>query len=160
MPISPQDSSWEQLGKAIRDRRDDLGMTQSQAARAAGLSLNGWCRAELGHRIRWSTLENVEKALRWRPGTGLAVLRGDGDALQLGDMTRDSAVLEQPSLDTRSDDGSVIALQIPLPREVARDLSQEDRARVARAAIDVGQATADAMAHARRSARNIASARL
>lgn len=201
MTTSNHAMSWESLGKTVKERRTDLGLTQSQASRKAGLSLNGWGRVELGHRVRFSTLEGVEKALRWRPGTAVSILRGDSNATEYGDQDRDvggvefdtcrdllktlhegmertgsgeirvgeyeylakaiEEIRERMRREHRSDDDElVISVTIPLPRDVGRMLSNSDRERVSRSAVEAGQKVAEIIANARRNVIDISANRL
>lgn len=54
------------LGKQIRSRRNELGLTIEDAAMRAGISTKTWCRYEAGESIRTDKCKGVCKALYWR----------------------------------------------------------------------------------------------
>lgn len=62
MPLNPT---------AIRTARERLGLTQQQAADAAGMARPNWARLEAGFSpdAKLSTVEAVAKALRVKPGS-------------------------------------------------------------------------------------------
>ena len=75
------------LARIARDRRNELGLTQAQAADLAGVSDQTWLTLENGRNVSRRTLSGVDQALRWRPGSARKVLVG-------GDPTPESATPE------------------------------------------------------------------
>jgi len=75
---APTNPEALQLGQAARARREHLGMTQNQAAQAAGLAPMTWRAMEAGRRAdqRPLTLAGVDRALGWPHGTARAILDG------------------------------------------------------------------------------------
>jgi len=69
---------WKRLGEAIEAARDALRMSQVGLAEAAGISESTVQNYEAGTpRTRLpTTLGNIERALGWKPGSGVAVLEG------------------------------------------------------------------------------------
>jgi transcriptional regulator with XRE-family HTH domain len=69
------------IAETVRARRRTLGLTQIQAAEAAGITRHTWGRVELGQvRGREDTLTSMERALDLRPGALVSlgvVPRGD-----------------------------------------------------------------------------------
>lgn len=55
----------ESLAKAIRERREQLGMSIEDAARRAGVGLKTWARYESGSAIRQDKVKGVCRALAW-----------------------------------------------------------------------------------------------
>lgn len=55
----------------------ELGLSQRDAAFAAGVSDTTWLAVEKGERVSERTLIGVERALKWAPGSADAVLAGD-----------------------------------------------------------------------------------
>ena len=55
----------ESLAKAIRERREQLGMSIEDAARRAGVGLKTWVRYESGSAIRQDKVKGVCRALAW-----------------------------------------------------------------------------------------------
>lgn len=75
------------LARIARGRRDELGLTQAQAADLAGVSDQTWLTLENGRNVSRRTLAGADKALRWQPGSARAVLLG-------GDPTPEGATRE------------------------------------------------------------------
>lgn len=72
----PQDR-YELLQAAIRERRIELGMSISAAARIAGVSRATWTGAERGERATEAyNFGAIERALRWPAGTIERLLAG------------------------------------------------------------------------------------
>jgi transcriptional regulator with XRE-family HTH domain len=61
----------DELGAVVRNRREQLKITQSEAARRAGLGRTTWVEIEQGKRPRALpvTLDSIDQALDWEPGT-------------------------------------------------------------------------------------------
>src|SRR5687767_11638541 len=73
-------AQYRTLGRAVRQRRADLKLTQEDAAREAGVSLSIWRSVETGARRnhRWSTMRSVASALGWDPDS-LTTIAVGGD---------------------------------------------------------------------------------
>ncbi len=56
----------EDLGRKIRIRRNELGLTIEEAALRAGVGTKTWCRYESGGSIRKDKCKGICKALNWR----------------------------------------------------------------------------------------------
>lgn len=71
----------QKLAKAIKNRRQELGLTIEEAASRAGVGTKTWCRYEAGESIRQDKAKGICKTLNWRgmPGT----VENDGDAFDL-----------------------------------------------------------------------------
>lgn len=66
------------LAEAIRRRRLSLGgMTQTEAAKRAGVSDTTWNQVERGHAVSERSLAKIEQALEWKPGSLDQIMRGD-----------------------------------------------------------------------------------
>lgn len=55
-----------QLSEAIRNRRQELGLTIEEAASRASVGIKTWCRYEAGESIRRDKAKGICKALNWR----------------------------------------------------------------------------------------------
>lgn len=77
-------SDLEQLGRAIRDRRYALGMTQREAASIAQVADQTWANAEKGVAVRPAKLADIERVLGWAPGSANAVAEGGEPSLVQG----------------------------------------------------------------------------
>jgi DNA-binding XRE family transcriptional regulator len=69
------------LGRAVEERRRDLGMTQLEVWQAGGPSNSTMTAIENGIQETFtpSTLRKLDIGLKWESGTAAAVLRGDAD---------------------------------------------------------------------------------
>lgn len=65
------DMTADELGTVIRNRREQLKITQSDAARRAKLGRTTWIEIEQGKRPQAlpGTLDSIDEALEWEPGT-------------------------------------------------------------------------------------------
>lgn len=74
MTTNPKDIA--QLGRAVRDRRTELRMTQDDVAAAGGPSDVTVRKIESGKvsRINVATLSKLDEALQWAPGTAVGHL--------------------------------------------------------------------------------------
>jgi transcriptional regulator with XRE-family HTH domain len=65
------DMTADELGTVVRNRREQLKITQSEAARRAGLGRTTWIEIEQGKRPQAlpATLDRIDEALEWEPGT-------------------------------------------------------------------------------------------
>lgn len=81
------------LGEAVRQRRLDLGLTQSQVD---NVSLSTIAKIESGGfpRLRDGTLVALEKALGWEPGSARRVLAG-GDPTPASETPPPSRIEQQ-----------------------------------------------------------------
>lgn len=79
-----KERTWEELGSVIRTRRVELGLTQDEAARDAGLSVATWRLLETGGRTGYQelTLMAAARALRW-PRDCIAMLLAGADPDEL-----------------------------------------------------------------------------
>jgi DNA-binding XRE family transcriptional regulator len=78
---------WDRLGRAIKARREELGMTTQQAlADAAGVTRQSVQSLESGKaRTRMPvSIGPVEKVLGWEPGTAAKYLAPAGERVQNG----------------------------------------------------------------------------
>ena len=80
-PLQPvhdvgMDENRVALGRAVRDARIRLGMTQAQLSSAAGLSRATIQSLERGGVIRPQTLIKIDGLLGWAPGSGQGILDG------------------------------------------------------------------------------------
>jgi transcriptional regulator with XRE-family HTH domain len=78
---------WSYLGRVIRDRRADLGLTQAEVSNAGGPSPATLYLLESGRRTlyRPQILRRLERALGWRAGSVRHVLAGGEPVLDRGD---------------------------------------------------------------------------
>lgn len=72
----PMGNELATLGKAIRDRRQQLRLSQREAAHRADFSNETWRKAEAGHPVAERTLAYIEQVLEWPAGTVDAILAG------------------------------------------------------------------------------------
>jgi transcriptional regulator with XRE-family HTH domain len=89
------DHNTQALGRKVRERRESLGLSVRQAAAAAGVTRATWSDVELGRRgqVRVRTLDAIDRALRFRPGT-LADLTGVTNVETPGGERRITVVLQ------------------------------------------------------------------
>lgn len=73
------EAGWQRVARAVRRKREMLGLTQRDAATTAGVSLATWNQLENagGNTYRGLTLAAVNRALRWPPGMVERIHRGD-----------------------------------------------------------------------------------
>jgi transcriptional regulator with XRE-family HTH domain len=64
------------LADQVKARRNALGLTQRGAAVKADVATQTWINVEQGEKVRERTLHRVDRALKWEPGSALAVLKG------------------------------------------------------------------------------------
>ena len=55
----------ETLGRQIKSRRNELGLTIEEAAARANVGTKTWCRYEAGESIRWDKGKGICRALNW-----------------------------------------------------------------------------------------------
>jgi transcriptional regulator with XRE-family HTH domain len=86
----PDQQDWSHLGRLVRERRTELGLTQAEVHGAGGPSPATLYLIETGRRgsYRPQVLRRLERALGWRAGTvrralagGHPVLEGEDKAL-------------------------------------------------------------------------------
>jgi transcriptional regulator with XRE-family HTH domain len=70
------------LGKAVRDRRLELGLTQAEAAKIALVSDTTWLSVETGKPASERTYRGIARALQWTAGS-IAVVLANGDPIEL-----------------------------------------------------------------------------
>ncbi len=75
------------LGSRVRQRRLELGLSQRDAAQAAGVSNQTWSNVELGRGASDLKLAGVERAMRWQAGSAVAVATG-GEPTETGGPDR------------------------------------------------------------------------
>lgn len=86
----PEERDRIRLGKLVRQRRTELDLNQDQIAELGGPSPDTVVRFErgkIGSKPQPRTLEGLDTALRWRPGSSKRVLEG-GDPVAI-DHPRD-----------------------------------------------------------------------
>lgn len=66
------------LSEAIRNRRQELGLTIEEAASRAGVGIKTWCRYEAGESIRKDKSKGICKALNWHTLSDEAAEEGAG----------------------------------------------------------------------------------
>lgn len=75
-------ADWMRLSRAVRDRREELGLTQNEAANRSegGVSLATWRNIETGFRPPWrrAGLLAVCRVLGWTPESIERILAGEG----------------------------------------------------------------------------------
>lgn len=65
------------LASRIRDRRQELRLSQAEAARLASMARNTWASAEDGSRdVRTQNYAGIERALQWAAGSVDEILGG------------------------------------------------------------------------------------
>lgn len=89
------ESGSVELRQAIRNRREELRLTQEEAAAAAGISASAWRSIEArGHTsLRPSTARGVAEALRWTPDSVDRILAGgepEEEPVRPGQDSRDA----------------------------------------------------------------------
>jgi transcriptional regulator with XRE-family HTH domain len=78
------DFDWAQLGHLIRLRREALGLTQAEAAVAAGISATTWRAVEAGNNSsRGLTNSAIARVLGWHPSSISDMVAG---RISLGDI--------------------------------------------------------------------------
>ncbi len=107
--MAPKD--WKRLAGYVRERRDELGLTQEQVAAAGGPSTATLRLIETSAQseYRAKSLRQLEDALRWRSGSVRAILAG-GEPAEAGRSPADVRDPAEADLD------------------LIRGLSPEDRA--------------------------------
>ena len=78
--------AWERLGRAARERRISLGMSQPDVSASGGPSTGVISKIENAKQDSYEdrVLAQLERALQWKPGSAKAVLAG-GEPLPVGD---------------------------------------------------------------------------
>jgi DNA-binding XRE family transcriptional regulator len=59
---------WSRVSGAVIDRRSELGLTQTDLARAAGVGMRTIQNLEAGKRLQPIIRTKIERALGWEPG--------------------------------------------------------------------------------------------
>jgi transcriptional regulator with XRE-family HTH domain len=83
----PEQHDWSHLGRLVRDRRTELGLTQAEVHGAGGPSPATLYLLETGGRgsYRPQVLRRLERALGWRAGSVRRVLAGGHPPLEGAD---------------------------------------------------------------------------
>lgn len=83
-PVADRD--WERLARHVRERREELGLTQEEVASRGGPSTATLRLIEnnAGDSYRQKSLRQLEDALGWARGSVLAILAGEEPALRGG----------------------------------------------------------------------------
>jgi transcriptional regulator with XRE-family HTH domain len=102
---SGTEENWQRVGATVRERRLDLGLTQTEAAKAGGVSLATWRVVEQGQRTAYQglTLRGVTKALSWRPNA-IDVLLDGGDVELLAENSDEEIQVDYNSAIARMPD--------------------------------------------------------
>jgi hypothetical protein len=80
----PDQQNWSHLGRLVRERRTELGLTQAEVQSAGGPSPATLYLIETGRHgsYRPQVLRRLERALGWRAGSVRAVLAGGQPVLE------------------------------------------------------------------------------
>ena len=80
----PDRQDWSHLGRLVRERRTDIGLTQAEVQSAGGPSPATLYLIEAGRRgsYRPQVLRRLERALGWRAGSVRRVLAGGQPTLE------------------------------------------------------------------------------
>lgn len=139
------DAPRTRLAIRIRERRQALGLTRTDAARLAGMARNTWSTAEDGAReIQDKLYGGIETAMVWEPGSVARVLAG-GEPVEL---VRPANGALPPDFDLDDELERIERLDIPPRRKLrlARTLirlyeqDQADRERAPQAGREVESA--------------------
>jgi transcriptional regulator with XRE-family HTH domain len=76
MEATPE--NWARLSRLVQQKRASKGLSQSAAARAAGIHRGAWSAVEKAGDVKPydTTLAAVERVLGWEPGSCVRVLGG------------------------------------------------------------------------------------
>jgi len=107
-----------ELGKKIRLRRNELGLTIEEAASRAGVGTKTWSRYEFGESIRHDKVLNICKALNWHTLPGFS----DQPEVDL-DKYKNSEVWPQALADTY---GDAAAISFVIGSNILLDHLQQD----------------------------------
>jgi transcriptional regulator with XRE-family HTH domain len=125
-------TSTSDVADVIRRRRAQLGVSQIEAARMAGISRRTWGQIELGHRVgNKATLYKIAEALQLPPESLWSAVITEDAADDLGEIRRELIAMVK-QLTTR-DELQDVRLIITRRRLVAL---QEQLAELERAATD------------------------
>ncbi|GCD40863.1 helix-turn-helix domain-containing protein [Streptomyces paromomycinus] len=80
MAATPDSAALQRLADLTTERRIQLGMTKSDLARAAGLTINTYNKVEAARPVRDITYGKIEPVLGWATGACREVLSGAGEA--------------------------------------------------------------------------------
>lgn len=108
------------LAKAIKDRRQELGLTIEETASRAGVGTKTWCRYETGESIRHDKAKGICKALNWH--TIPNELDNNGIKSDLNEYKRNEAWSE--SICDRF--GEAVAISFVIGSEIVLDYLKED----------------------------------
>jgi transcriptional regulator with XRE-family HTH domain len=117
MTTEDASATSRRLADYIRQRRDELELTQAEAAELAGIGLSTFQKAEYGYdkEPRKHTREGIETAMRWARGSVRAILNGgEPTPLREDDNGGDPAATApdddrpKPTITTTDEAGNVI----------------------------------------------------
>jgi transcriptional regulator with XRE-family HTH domain len=96
----PDQQDWSQLGRLVRERRTELGLTQAEVHSAGGPSPATLYLIETGGRssYRPQVLRRLERVLGWRAGTVRRVLAGGKPLLEGEDTVPSSGGEDRASV--------------------------------------------------------------
>ncbi|MFT2014651.1 hypothetical protein ACMA1D_02200 [Streptomyces sp. 796.1] len=79
---TPRDeAALQRLAGHVTQRRVALRLHKSDAAKAAGITINTYNQVEAGRPVRALTYGSIEPMLHWAPGSCLAILKGGSPTL-------------------------------------------------------------------------------
>ncbi|WP_433451495.1 helix-turn-helix domain-containing protein [Streptomyces sp. CA-142005] len=115
---TPRD--WKRLAEAIRDARKARGWRQEDLAEAAGTGYSTVQRAESsdGYKTMPLTIDKIERALGWAPGSARTVLEGGTPTL-----VTDSAIPGPAAETPASDSGDAAGFVSRLPARIQHELA-------------------------------------
>lgn len=117
------------LGRAIANRRAELGMTQQDLATAAGIARPTLGKIERGVNIpRPVTMGKLDKALGWAPGTARAHAAGEPAPFDIDGMpVKSSLVLVEPSPGVEVEYVDAYGMRVNAVYRDAVDAAETDR---------------------------------
>ncbi|MEV6056172.1 helix-turn-helix transcriptional regulator [Streptomyces sp. NPDC052107] len=115
---TPRD--WKRLAEAIRDARKARGWRQEDLAEAAGTGYSTVQRAESsdGYKTMPLTIDKIERALGWAPGSARTVLEG-GTPTLVTDSAIPGPAAETPAAGSGDAAGFVARLPARIQHELA-----------------------------------------
>lgn len=122
-PVHPSLPGPRSLGALIKNRRLELGLTKSEAARRANVSRGTWHEVENGTRTNMmpDTLLLIDGALNWEPGTLSRLSRPlDYPGTVAFDRDGTPKIVEKtpPGIDVAADRRRLAALSYSVPIDV------------------------------------------
>lgn len=86
--MATPDHGLQRLARLVTQRRRELGLHKSEAAKQAGLSNTTYMRVENGLPVRDPTYAAIEQAFGWAAGACTAVIEGGTEAQVAGEVSR------------------------------------------------------------------------